>query len=94
MEKVKGLTENMKMVLRALANRENGTGFAAEVQADATLKGKTFNAVNATLAACAGKRLCTKVKAVYNDKMLTKYTITGAGREVIATAEAEETPAE
>ena len=36
---------------------------------------KTFNAVNATLAACAGKGLATKAKAVLGDKMLTQYTV-------------------
>ena len=36
---------------------------------------KTFNAVNATLAACAGKGLATKSKAVFGDKMLTQYTV-------------------
>ena len=54
-----------------------------------TLKGKTFNGVNATLAAAAGKGLCTKAKGVLGDKMLTVYTITDAGRAVIAPADAD-----
>lgn len=36
---------------------------------------KTFNAVNATLAACAGKGLATKAKGVFREKMLTQYTV-------------------
>lgn len=36
---------------------------------------KTFNAVNATLATCAGKGLVTKAKGLFNDKLLTQYTV-------------------
>lgn len=90
------ITENMKAVLTVLAGRENGEGFAREVLAQ--MEGKTFNGVNATLAAAAGKGLCTKAKGVLGDKMLTKYTITDAGREAIAetvdTEEAEAVDAE
>lgn len=89
MEKMK-LTENMVAVLKVLAGREDGKGFAREVLADARLKGKTFNGVNATLAAAAGKGLCTKAKGVFEDKMLTVYTITDAGREAIAPTEEED----
>ena len=83
MEKVK-VTENMVAVLRVLADREDGKGFARQVLADERLKGKTFNGVNATLAAAAGKGLVEKAKGVFEDKMLTCYTITDAGREAIA----------
>ena len=83
MEKVK-VTENMMAVLAVLADREEGKGFARQVLADERLKGKTFNGVNATLAAAAGKGFCTKAKGVFEDKMLTIYTITDAGRAVIA----------
>ena len=97
MEKMK-LTENMVAVLKALASRENGKGFAREVMADKSLNGKTFNGVNATLAAAAAKGLCTKAKALFgegdNAKMLTCYTITDAGRNAIAPSEAEEGEAE
>ena len=86
MEKMK-LTENMVAVLAVLADREEGKGFARQVLADERLKGKTFNGVNATLAAAAGKGLCTKAKGVFEDKMLTVYTITDAGREAIVPAE-------
>ena len=92
MEKMK-LTENMVAVLKALASREDGKGFAREVMAHESLNGKTFNGVNATLAAAAGKGLCTKAKALFgegdNAKMLTQYTITDAGRNAIAPSEAE-----
>lgn len=91
MEKMK-LTENMVAVLKVLADREGGAGFAREVLADERLKGKTFNGVNATLAAAAGKGLVTKAKGVFEEKMLTCYTITEAGREAIAPV--EEAPAE
>ena len=89
MEKAK-LTENMVAVLRVLADREEGKGFARQVLTDERLKGKTFNGVNATLAAAAGKGLVEKAKGVFEDKMLTCYTITDAGREAIAPVEAVE----
>ena len=97
MEKMR-LTENMVAVIKALADREDGKGFARQVMADARLEGKTFNGVNATLAAAAGKGLCTKAKALFgegdNAKMLTQYTITDAGRNAIAPSEAEKGEAE
>ena len=70
-------------VIKVLADREDGKGFARQVLADERLKGKTFNGVNATLAAAVAKGLCTKAKAVFEDKMLTCYTITELGREVV-----------
>lgn len=90
------VTENMKAVLAVLADREDGKGFARQVLADKRLEGKTFNGVNATLAAAAGKGLCTKAKAVFEDKMLTCYTITELGREVAGASneDAEATDAE
>lgn len=90
------ITENMRAVLAVLAERENGAGFAREVLAE--MEGKTLNGVNATLAAAAGKGFCTKEKAVFGEgedaKMLTRYTITDAGRAVINPSEAEEEDAE
>ena len=77
------LTENMVLVLKALASREEGKGFAIEVLEDPTLKGKTYNGVNATLAAAAGKGLVVKAKGMHGDKLLTQYTITTAGRNAI-----------
>lgn len=95
MEKMK-LTENMVAVIKVLADREDGKGFARQVLADERLKGKTFNGVNATLAAAAAKGLCTKAKAVFEDKMLTCYTITKLGKEVAGASDkdAEATDAE
>ena len=77
------LTENMVLVLKALASREKGKGFAIEVLEDPTLKGKTYNGVNATLAAAAGKGLVVKAKGMHGEKLLTQYTITTAGRNAI-----------
>ena len=77
------LTENMVLVLKALASREDGKGFAVEVLTDPALKGKTYNGVNATLAAAAGKGLVVKAKGMHGEKLLTQYTITTAGREAI-----------
>ena len=78
---MKKITENVRKVLGVLANLPEGAGFAREVLAK--VEGKTFNSVNATLAAAAGAGLATKTKAVYEDKMLTKYTITEAGRDIL-----------
>lgn len=88
MENVK-LTDNMVKVLKVLAGRAEGKGFAREVLENEALKDKTFNSVNATLAAAAGKGLVSKAKAVYKDKMLTQYTINDAGRKAIEPAEKE-----
>ena len=83
----------MKAVLAVLAERENGAGFAREVLG--AMEGKTFNGVNATLAAAAGKGFCTKEKAVYsegeNAKMLTRYTLTAEGRAELDKPEDEAT---
>lgn len=75
------VTENMVNVLGVLNGLEGGKGFAKDVLAG--IEGKTFNAVNATLAACAGKGLCTKEKMACGEKMLTCYTITDAGKEIL-----------
>ena len=88
MEKMK-VTENMVAVLTVLAGREDGKGFAREVLADETLKGKTFNGVNATLAAAAGKGLVSKARKINEaeEKILTEYAILPAGLEAIAPEE-------
>lgn len=82
------VTENMVNVLEALNGLENGKGFAKDVLA--VMEGKTFNAVNATLAACAGKGLVVKEKLPCGEKMLTCYTITDAGKEILIPAENED----
>lgn len=74
---MKRVTDNMVVVYGALKEM-GGKGFARDVLNFLTEKGttgKTFNGVNATLAALAGKGIVTKAKAVLNEKMLTKYTI-------------------
>ena len=74
------VTSKMKMVLQAI-KEIGGAAFAREVleYLDANYADraelKTFNAVNATLAACAGKGLATKAKGVFREKMLTQYTV-------------------
>lgn len=90
MAKMVGMNKNYKEVAGVLATFENGSAFAREVLEK--MEGRTFNSVNATLAAMAGKGFVTKVKAVYNDKMLTKYTLTEAGR--VELEKVDETPAE
>ena len=90
MAKMVGMNKNYKEVAGVLATFENGSAFAREVLEK--MEGRTFNSVNATLAAMAGKGFVTKAKAVYNDKMLTKYTLTEAGR--VELEKVDETPAE
>lgn len=74
------VTEKMTTVINTVKEL-GGKAFAREVlnyldenYADRT-ELKSFNAVNATLAACAGKGLASKAKAVCGDKMLTQYTV-------------------
>lgn len=73
---------------------ELGKGTARDVLAK--VEGKTFNGVNATLAAAAGDKygFATKTKIFVEElgKIATQYTITDAGREMLA--EVEETSEE
>ena len=93
MAKMVGMNKNYKEVAGVLATFENGSAFAREVLEK--MEGRTFNSVNATLAAMAGKGFVTKVKAVYNDKILTKYTLTEAGRVELEKVDADaEAPSE
>lgn len=92
MAKMVGMNKNYKEVAGVLATFENGSAFAREVLEK--MEGRTFNSVNATLAAMAGKGFVTKAKAVYNDKILTKYTLTEAGRVELEKVDADaEAPA-
>lgn len=77
----------MVAVLKVLAELPEGKGFARAVLEK--MEGKTFNGVNATLAAAAGKGLCTKARKINEaeEKILTEYAITEAGREAIAPVE-------
>jgi hypothetical protein len=77
MAKMVGMNKNYKEVGAVLRTFEGGAAFAREVLGK--MEGRTFNSVNATLAAMATKGYTTKEKAVFGDKMLTKYTLTEAG---------------
>ena len=83
----------MKEVLEVLKARKEGKGFACELTAE--MGGRTFNSVNATLAALATKGLVSKEKKMYGEgagaKILTEYTITERGLAELEPAEAEET---
>lgn len=97
MAKMVGMNANYKEVAGVLRTFEGGKAFAREVLNKMVEGGatRTFNSVNATLAAMATKGYVTKAKAVYNDKMLTQYTLTEAGvAELDKTDEATEAPAE
>lgn len=73
MEKEIKLTANQEAILKILKEDFTEGAFAADVLDK--VEGKTFNAVNATLASLATKGLVSKSKAVREDKMLTKYTV-------------------
>ena len=75
------MNANYREVAGVLRTFENGSAFAREVLNKMIEAGsdRTFNSVNATLAAMATKGYVDKAKAVFNDKMLTKYTLTEAG---------------
>ena len=76
-----GMNANYKEVAGVLRTFEGGKAFAREVLNKMVEAGskRTFNSVNATLAAMAMKGYTSKTKGVYNDKMLTKYTLTAEG---------------
>lgn len=81
MAKMNGMNANYKEVAGVLRTFEGNKAFARQVLDVMVANGskRTFNSVNATLAAMAGKGYVNKAKAVYNDKMLTQYTLTEAG---------------
>ena len=89
-----GMNANYKEVATVLRTFENGSAFAREVLNKMKEAGskRTFNSVNATLAAMATKKYVDKAKAVYDDKMLTKYTLTEAG--IAELDKADEAPVE
>ena len=100
MAKMVGMNANYKEVAGVLRTFENGSAFAREVLNKMVAAGnkRTFNSVNATLAAMATKGYVSKEKAVFGDKMLTQYTLTEAGIAELDKKEeapvAEEVPAE
>ena len=73
MNKEVKLTANQEAILKVLRENFAEGAFAAEVLEK--VEGKTFNAVNATLASLASKGLVSKTKGIFNDKILTKYTV-------------------
>ena len=73
MNKEVKLTSNQEAILKVLGENFAEGAFAAEVLEK--VEGKTFNAVNATLASLASKGLVSKTKGIFNDKLLTKYTL-------------------
>ena len=81
MAKMVGMNANYKEVAGVLRTFEGGAAFAREVLNKMVEAGskRTFNSVNATLAAMATKGYVSKAKDVYDEKMLTKYTLTEAG---------------
>lgn len=81
MAKMVGMNANYKEVATVLRTFEGGAAFAREVLNKMVEGGskRTFNSVNATLAAMATKGFVSKEKAVFGDKMLTKYTLTENG---------------
>ena len=81
MAKMVGMNANYKEVAGVLRTFEGGAAFAREVLNKMVEAGskRTFNSVNATLAAMATKGYVSKAKGVYDEKMLTKYTLTEAG---------------
>ena len=83
MAKMVGMNANYKEVAGVLAGFENGTAFSREVFNKMVADGskRTFNSVNATLAAMAGNGYVNKTKPVYEAeaKILTKYTLTPEG---------------
>lgn len=81
MAKMVGMNANYKEVAGVLREFEGGKAFARQVLDKMVANGatRTFNSVNATLAAMAGKGYVSKEKAVYNDKLLTCYTLTAEG---------------
>ena len=76
MAKMVGMNANYKEVAGVLREFDKGSVFDKMVASGAK---RTFNSVNATLAAMAGKGYVNKEKAVFNEKMLTRYTLTAEG---------------
>ena len=100
MAKMNGMNANYKEVARVLEGFAEGKAFSREVFNKMVEMGskRTFNSVNATLAAMAGKGYVTKKKALYEaeEKVLTQYTLTNEGRAELNKEEdaTAETPAE
>lgn len=97
MAKMVGMNANYKEIAGVLKTFEGEKAFARQVLDKMVANGskRTFNSVNATLAAMAGKGFVNKEKAVFGDKMLTQYTLTAEGNAELEKVDADaETPAE
>ena len=83
MAKMNGMNANYKEVAGVLRTFEGGKAFSREVYNKMVADGtkRTFNSVNATLAAMATKGYVNKTRGVYEaeEKVLTIYTLTEAG---------------
>ena len=98
MAKMNGMNANYKEVAGVLRTFEEGKAFSREVYNKMVEAGtkRTFNSVNATLAAMATKGYVTKTKGVYEaeEKVLTIYTLTEAGIAELDKKEEEDASAD
>ena len=78
MEKKKMFNANYVEVMDSVIKNE-GTGFTREISR--MIPNRTPNSVIATLASMNKAGYLVKEKGVFEDKMLTKYTVTDAGRD-------------
>ena len=95
MAKMNGMNANYKEVAGVLRTFEGGRAYSREVYDKMVAEGskRTFNSVNATLAAMAGKGYVDKTKGLYNEKLLTCYTLTEAGLAELDKEEGEDAEA-
>ena len=90
-----GMNANYKEIAGVLRTFEGGKAYSREVYEKMVAEGskRTFNSVNATLAAMAGKGYVDKSKGLYNEKLLTCYTLTEAGIAELDKEEGEDAEA-
>lgn len=95
MAKMNGMNANYKEIAGVLRTFEGGKAYSREVYDKMVAEGskRTFNSVNATLAAMAGKGYVDKTKGLYNEKLLTCYTLTEAGLAELDKEEGEDAEA-
>ena len=90
-----GMNANYKEIAGVLRTFEGGKAYSREVYEKMVAEGskRTFNSVNATLAAMAGKGYVDKSKGLYNEKLLTCYALTEAGIAELDKEEGEDAEA-
>jgi hypothetical protein len=95
MAKMNGMNANYKEIAGVLRTFEGGKAYSREVYDKMVAEGskRTFNSVNATLAAMAGKGYVDKSKGLYNEKLLTCYTLTAEGIAELDKEEGEDAEA-